>query len=60
MTKHDEQTMPMFVVQKDKMKPSTTQTIYHNPLSQLYVGILYVLAFNQQVAFVLFFHCFGW
>jgi hypothetical protein len=33
----------LFVVQKDKMKPSTTQTTYHNPLSQLYFGILYEL-----------------
>jgi hypothetical protein len=60
MTKHDEQTMPMFVVQKDTMKPSTTQTTYHNPLSQLYFDIDYELVFSQQVAFVLFFHCFGW
>jgi uncharacterized protein (DUF1800 family) len=43
----------LFVVQKDKMKPSTTQTTYHNPLSQLYFGILYELVINQQVAFVL-------
>ena len=60
MTKHDEQTMAMFTVQKDTMKPSTTQTTYHNPLSQLYVGILYELVFNQQVDFVLLFHCFDW
>ena len=33
MTKNDEQTMPMFAVQKDTKKPSTTQTTYHNPLS---------------------------
>ena len=60
MTKHDEQTMPMFTVQKDTMKPSTTQTTYHNPLSELYFGIDNELVFNQQVAFVLLFHCFGW
>ena len=60
MTKNDEQTMPMFAVQKDTMKPSTTQITYHNPLSQLYFGIDHELVFNQQVAFVLLFHCFGW
>ena len=51
--------MPMFTVQKDTMKPSTTQTTY-NPLSQLYFGIHYELVFNQQVAFVLLFHYYGW
>ena len=55
MTKHDEQTMPMFVVQKDTKKPSTIQTTYHNPLSQLYFDIDYELVFSQQVAFVLSF-----
>jgi hypothetical protein len=58
MEKNDEQTMPIFAVQKDTMKPSTTQTTY-NPLSELYFSIHYELVFNQQVAFVLLFHCFG-
>ena len=60
MTKNDEQTMLMFTVQKDTMKPSTTQTTYHNPLSELYFGIDYELVLNQQIAFVHLFHCFGW
>jgi hypothetical protein len=46
MTKNDEQTMPMFTVQKDTMKPSTTQTTYHNPLKELYFGIDYELVFR--------------
>jgi hypothetical protein len=53
MTKHDKQTMPMLAVQIDTKKPSTTQTTYHNPLSQLCFGIHYELVFNQQVPFVL-------
>jgi hypothetical protein len=60
MTNHDKQTMPMLAVQKDTKKPSTTQTTYHNPLSQLYFVIHYELDFNQQVVFVRLLHCFGW
>jgi hypothetical protein len=59
MTKNDEQTMLMFTVQKDTMKPSTTQTTYHNPLSELYFGFDYELVFSQKVAFVLLFHCYN-
>ena len=59
MTKNDEQTMPV-CCSKRHNEALTTQTTYHNPLSQLYFGIHYELDFNQQVAFVHLFHCFGW
>jgi len=41
--------MVVFAVQKDTVKPSTTQKTYHNPLSELYFAVKIVITFTFSI-----------